>query len=202
MANPLLLLARALLSSEAQSKAAPYMPTGVQQLLPRESLAQQLAQIPSAVGYMTGLKQEAPSGNLQTDYMVSPTGVMDTAGNQMITGQGVMGFQPRDQYEFDMPYNPATDMMGRDPDLEAFLRSLPDYSRMPTGEISTSPMTTQVPANEYESWWNPVSQPDLLDMLSSTPPEEEENQDQEEFGSLMGPATPQVTFLRQANVER
>lgn len=194
MANPLLLLARALLSSEAQTKAAPYMPMGVQQLLPNESLAQQLAQIPSAIGYMTGLKQEAPSGNLQTDYMVSPTGVMDIAGNQMITGQGIMGFQPRDQYGFNMGFDPS----GAD-----FFGGFPDYSHTPTGEISTSPMTTQVPANEYESWWNPVSQPDLLEMLSSTLPEEEENQDQENFDHLMGYATPQATmFLRQANVER
>lgn len=201
--SPILLnLLRSGLSSEVLSRFAPNAPSGIQSLLPQTSLSEQLTSAVNPLMYLTGLKQEAPSGNLQTDYMVSPTGVMDTAGNQMVTDQGIMGFQPQDQYGMDMPYNQATDMMGRDPDLEAFLRSLPDYSRMPTGEILTSPMTTQVPANEYESWWNPVSQPDLLDMLSSTPPEEEENQDQEEFGSLMGPATPQVTFLRQANVER
>ena len=164
--SPILLnLLRSGLSSEVLSRFAPNAPSGIQSLLPQTSLGEQLTSAVNPLMYLTGLKQEAPSGNLQTDYMVSPMGVMDTAGNKMVTDQGIMGFLPQDQYGMDMPYNPATDTMGRDPYLDAFMQSLPDYSRMPTGEISTSPMTTQVPAGEYQSWWNPVAQPDLIENL-------------------------------------
>lgn len=205
MANPLLLLARALLSSEAQTRAAPFAPTGIQQLLPDQSLGQTLLDAVSPLGYMTGIKQEPLPTNLPVDYTVSPTGVMDTAGNQMITGQGVMGFQPRDQYGMDTPYNPAADTMGRDYDFDMIMSGMPDYSRMPTGEISTSPMTTQVPEGSYQTWFNTVDQPDLMEMLfsgESTAPQQNE-EEQEDFGNPMGYATPQpIMFLPQTNMER
>lgn len=171
MPSPLLLLARSLLGSEALTRANPYLPYQVQPFIPRDSIGDLLARIPSTVGYMTGLKQEQPSGNLPTDYMVTPTGIVDTSGSQMVTDQGVSGFQPRDQYMMDIPYNPATDPMNRDPDLEMFLRGMPDFSRMPTGEIATSPMTTRVPEGSYQTWFNPVPQPDLAEGLPPAIPE-------------------------------
>ena len=203
MANPLLLLGRALLGSELQRQAAPYLPTGIQQLLPSQSLAQNLAKIPSFLGYLTGLKQEQPSGNLPTDYMVSPTGIVDTSGGQMITDQGVSGFQPRDQYTMDIPYNPATDTMGRDPELEAYMQQMrEEYARMPTGSLDTSPMTTQVPSSEFESWWNPIDVMDLLENLPTLQPQEEE-EELYESGSPMSYAPPKpLVQMTQPSVMR
>lgn len=221
MAGPLLLLGKSLLGSEALSQARPYVPSGLQPFLPRESLAELLSRLPEHLGYMTGLKQEQPSGNLPTDYMVTPTGIVDTGGGQMITGQGVSGFQPRDQYTMDIPYNPATDMFGRD---TTFTSTIPDMSRFPTGEIATSPMTTEVSPTAYTSWFNPVMQPDLMEGLPPAIPEGtdlgqfdfnrpepgflgemESEEEEEDFGSPMqlGYVRPEVVSpLRQFSQER
>ena len=106
MANPLLLLGKALLGSEAQARLSPYLPSGIQQLLPQETLGQLLRQLPSTLGYATGLLREAPSGNMPMDYMVGPQGVYDSAGNQMVTGQGATSFQPVNQYGLSSGFDP------------------------------------------------------------------------------------------------
>ena len=162
--SPILLnLLRSGLGSEVLSRLAPNAPSGIQSLLPQTSLREQFTSAVDPLMYLTGLKQDQPSGNLPFDYTVTPTGLVASSGNAVVPGSGLLAEQ--DQYGMDKPYNPATDTMARDPDFEAFMQSLPDYSRMPTGEISTSPMTTQVPDGGYQSWWNPVAQPDLMENL-------------------------------------
>jgi hypothetical protein len=172
--NPLLLnLLREAVRSEVVSRAAPYAPSGIQGLLPQTSLMQQVSSSVDPFLYLTGLKQEAPPTNLPTDYMVSPTGVMDTAGNQMVTGQGIMAFQPVDQYGLDMGFDPTR---GTTP------WELPDFARMPTGMIESSPMTTQIPDTEYQAWFNPVPMPDLAENLPGVPPPEAEQTEEDEGG--------------------
>lgn len=153
--SPILLnLLRSGLGSEVLSRLAPNAPSGIQSLLPQTSLREQFTSAVDPLMYLTGLKQEAPSGNLQTDYMVSPTGVTDTAGDQMVTGQGVMNFQPQNQYGLDTGFNPYG---MADFDLSGGSSGGPD---------SNDPyQQTNVPATEYESWWNPVAQPDLSQNL-------------------------------------
>ncbi len=112
--------------------------------------------------YLTGLKQEPPPTNLPTDYMVSPTGVMDTAGNQMITGQGVTAFQPVDQYGLDMG--------GFDPTPS------PMTTQLPGGGV------LEIPDTEYQAWFNPVPMPDLAENLPGVPQPEAEQTEEDEGG--------------------
>jgi len=177
--NPLLLnLLREAVRSEVVSRAAPYAPSGIQGLLPQTSLMEQVGSSVDPFLYLTGLKQEAPPTNLPTDYMVSPTGVMDTAGNQMVTGQGITAFQPVDQHGLDMG--------GFDPTRGTTPWELPDFG-MPTGMIESSPMTTNVPSSEYQSWWNPVAQPDLSENLPGFQQPNFQQVEQESLENLIDP---------------
>jgi len=57
------------------------------------------------------LPEERPQTNLPEDYYVTPSGITSSAGEQMITDQGITGFQPASEYGmargFDEPaYTP------------------------------------------------------------------------------------------------
>jgi hypothetical protein len=119
--------------------------------------------------YLTGLKQEAPPTNLPTDYMVSPTGVMDTAGNQMVTGV----FQPVDQYGFDMG--------GFDPEGGMYAGFETGSSQGP-GDFVDPFQQTRVDPNEYQAWFNPVPMPDLAENLPGVPQPEAEQTEEDEGG--------------------
>lgn len=171
--NPLLLnLLREAVRSEVVSRAAPYAPSGIQGLLPQTSLMQQVISSVDPFLYLTGLKQEAPPTNLPTDYMVSPTGVMDTAGNQMVTGQGILDFQPVDQYGFDMGFDPEGGM---------YVGFEAGSSQGP-GDFVDPFQQTKVDPNEYQAWFNPVPMPDLAENLPGVPLPEAEQTEEDEGG--------------------
>jgi hypothetical protein len=173
--NPLLLnLLREAVRSEVVSRAAPYAPSGIQGLLPQTSLRQDLTSAVDPLLYLTGLKQEAPPTNLPTDYMVSPTGVMDTAGNQMVTGQGIMAFQPVDQHGLYKGFDPmAADYLWDDFETGA--------SQGP-GDFVDPFQQTKVDPNEYQAWFNPVPMPDLAENLPGVPQPEAEQTEEDEGG--------------------
>ena len=178
--NPLLLnLLREALRSEVVSRAAPYAPSGIQGLLPQTSLMQQVSSSVDPFLYLTGLKQEAPPTNLPTDYMVSPTGVMDTAGNQMVTGQGIMAFQPVDQHGLYTGFDPmGADYLWNDFETGA--------SQGPSG-YGDPFQQTRVDPNEYQAWWNPVAQPDLSENLPGFQQPNFQQVEQESLENLIDP---------------
>ena len=191
MAHPLLLLGKALLGSELQSRAAPYMPTGIQQLLPSQSLAQNLAGIPSFLGYMTGTKQEMPSGNLPYDYSVTPTGLMASSGNYVPPNSPLLA--ERDQYMMDVP--------GGGGFMEPSQIDFTGGGAQGPGGGFDPFQITQVPSTEYESWWNPIDVMDLMENLPAAVPEEEETL--YDSGTPMGYAPPKpIVQMTQPNVMR
>jgi hypothetical protein len=190
--NPLLLN---FLRSEILSRAAPYAPSGIQSLLPQTSLGQQITSAVDPLLYLTGLKQHPTPENLPEDYMVSPTGILDSAGNQMITGQGVINFQPINQYGLDMGFNPEGPMY---PGFET------GSSQGPGGYSDNPFQQTQIDPKEYEHWFNPVPMPDLTESLPSVPlpnqqpPEQsEEEEDSGPFGILSVAPQLQNVFAKQ-----
>ncbi len=106
MAGPLGLLARAMLGSEvlrpAYKAASEALPHPMNRVLPsnQPTFYELLKASVEPAGRLLGiLPEEQPQTNLPMDYYASPTGVMSSAGEPMITGQGISGFQPASEYE-------------------------------------------------------------------------------------------------------
>lgn len=107
MAGPLMAVGRALLGSELVSNLqnAGYLPSirGAGRSPgwgSNVSLGQLLSESAAPMGRLMGLlPEEPPNYNLPTDYYVGPQGqVLSSEGERMVTGQGVSGFQPENQY--------------------------------------------------------------------------------------------------------
>lgn len=106
MAGPLMAVARALLGSELAQPvinklvSSGALDPGVTRLLRGESLGSTLTQAAEPLGRLAGvLPAEPPNYNLPTDYGVGSRGeVYSSAGDRMVAGRGISGFQPESPY--------------------------------------------------------------------------------------------------------
>jgi hypothetical protein len=93
MAGPLL----PFVTSQILAGLRPSAPSGIAQFLPRRGLGEDVVRGIGALG--NAIRGEPPNYNLPTDYSVGPQGeVFSSTGDRMVTGQGVSGFQPENQY--------------------------------------------------------------------------------------------------------
>jgi hypothetical protein len=111
MAGPLFAVGRALLGSQLTQPIMNEMairglgsgtlsPELARLLYSNRTLGEQLASSVEPLGRLLGfLPEERPNYNLPDDYSVGPQGeIYNLAGDRMVTGEGVTGFQPVAQY--------------------------------------------------------------------------------------------------------
>jgi hypothetical protein len=111
MAGPLFAVGRALLGSQLTQPIMNEMairglgsgtlsPEVARLLYSNRTLGEQLASSVEPLGRLLGfLPEERPNYNLPDDYSVGPQGeIYNLAGDRMVTGEGVTGFQPVAQY--------------------------------------------------------------------------------------------------------
>jgi hypothetical protein len=186
----------------------------VERLIYGQSLGSTLARAAEPMGRLMGLlPEERPNYNLPADYYVGPQGqVLSSEGERMVTGQGVSGFQPENQYGsrgFEEPrYEPPMPW---------------NYSMNDAGNIP-SQISMGASAQEFPSWSLPrVGMPDLAQGLPSAVPVESVNEELERLaaryaeqpataeeetdeasGGVWWPQAPQVDprFLAQQNAQQ
>jgi hypothetical protein len=111
MAGPLFAVGRALLGSQLTQPMINELavrgvtsgivsPEVARLLYSNRTLGEQLASSVEPLGRLLGvLPEERPNYNLPDDYSVGPQGeIYNLAGDRMVTGEGVTGFQPVAQY--------------------------------------------------------------------------------------------------------
>jgi hypothetical protein len=111
MAGPLFAVGRALLGSQLTQPMINELavrgvtsgivsPEVARLLYSDRTLGEQLASSVEPLGRLLGfLPEERPNYNLPDDYSVGPQGeIYNLAGDRMVTGEGVTGFQPVAQY--------------------------------------------------------------------------------------------------------
>jgi hypothetical protein len=111
MAGPLFAVGRALLGSQLTQPMINELavrgvtsgivsPEVARLFYGNQTLGEQLASSVEPLGRLLGfLPEERPNYNLPDDYSVGPQGeIYNLAGDRMVTGEGVTGFQPVAQY--------------------------------------------------------------------------------------------------------